>query len=129
MLRDRTPLAADLAAAAMGAVAMRAVQAELGTSSHALGTPTPSQPGEPPSLITGQLRRSVIMRPKGRAHVQVGATTVYARIQELGGAAGRNHASQLPARPYLKAAMRKLAASGEMRKAAIKVIRSVLLEE
>ena len=110
----------------MGAVAMREVQRQLGLSSHDAGTATPSPPGQPPSLITGQLRRSVIMRPKGKAHVQVGATAVYARIQELGGAAGRNHASQLPARPYLKAAMRKLAASGEMRKAAIKVIRSVL---
>jgi len=126
MLRARTPAAAELAATAMGAVAMREVQRQLGLSSHDAGTPTPSRPGEPPSLITGQLRRSVIMKPKGKAHVQVGATTVYARIQELGGNAGRNHASHLPARPYLRAAMRKLAASGEMRKAAIKVIRSVL---
>lgn len=112
----------------MGAVAMRAVQAELSTSSHDPGTATPSQPGEPPSIITGQLRRSVIMRPKGRGHVQVGATAVYARIQELGGDAGRNHASHLPARPYLKAALEKLAASGELRKAALKVIRAALEE-
>jgi phage gpG-like protein len=110
----------------MGAVAMRAVQAELGTTSHDPGTLTPSKPGEPPSLITGQLRRSVIMRSKGRAHVQVGATAVYARIQELGGNAGRGGTSHLPARPYLRTAMRKLAVSGEMRKAALKVIRAVL---
>jgi len=105
---------------------MRAVQQELGLSSHGRGTPTPAAPGEPPSLITGQLRRSVIMRPKGRAHVQVGATAVYARIQELGGDAGRGHSAHLPPRPYLAAALKKITESGEARKAALKVIRTVL---
>lgn len=123
-LRDRAPETADLAAAAMAAVAMAAVQRELGRTSHDPGTLTPSQPGEPPSLITGQLRRSVIMKPKGPGHVQVGATTVYARIQELGGWTGRGHATYLPPRPYLKAALVKLAESGELTKAAAKVIRA-----
>lgn len=127
-MRERTPAAAQAAAVAMGAVAMREVQRQLSLSEHDPGTATPSQPGEPPSLITGQLRRSVIMKPKGRAHVQVGATTVYARIQELGGDAGRNHATHLPPRPYLKAALEKLAESGALTKAAAKVIRAVLLE-
>jgi phage gpG-like protein len=125
-LRVRTPAIADLAATAMGAVAMREVQRQLGLTEHSLGTPTPSQPGQPPSLVTGQLRRSVVMVPKGRAHVQVGATTVYARIHELGGNAGRNHASYLPPRPYLKPALRKLSESGALTKAAAKVIRAAL---
>jgi phage gpG-like protein len=126
LLRDRAPVTADLAAAAMAAVVMRAVQEELGKTSHDPGTATPSQPGEPPSLITGQLRRSVIMKTKGRGHIQVGATAVYARIQELGGDAGRGHRSHLPPRPYLAPAVKRLAASGALTKAAAKVIRTLL---
>jgi phage gpG-like protein len=125
-LRVRTPVVADLAATAMAAVAMREVQRQLGLTEHSLGTPTPSAPGEPPSLVTGQLRRSVRMIPKGRAHVQVGATTVYARIQELGGDAGRGHATHLPRRPYLAAALKKVTESGALTKAAAKVIRAAL---
>jgi phage gpG-like protein len=124
--RARTPAIADLAATAMAAVAMREVQRQLGLTEHSLGTPTPSAPGEPPSLVTGQLRRSVVMIPKGRAHVQVGATTVYARIQELGGDAGRDHSAHLPPRPYLAPALRKLAESGDLTKAAAKVIRAAM---
>lgn len=126
MLRARTPAIADAAAVAMAAVAMREVQRQLGLTEHSLRTPTPSAPGEPPSLVTGQLRRSVVMKPKGRAHVQVGATTVYARIQELGGDAGRNHASHLPPRPYLAPALKRLTASGALTRAAAKVIRAAL---
>jgi phage gpG-like protein len=125
-LRLRSPGIADAAAAAMAAVAMREVQRQLGLTEHSLGTATPSQPGEPPSLVTGQLRRSVVMVPKGPGHVQVGATTVYARIQELGGDAGRDHASHLPPRPYLAPALKRLAASGALTKAAAKVIRAAL---
>lgn len=126
LLRDRAPVTADLAASAMAAVVMRAVQEELGKTSHDPGTATPSQPGEPPSLITGQLRRSVIMKRKGRGHIQVGATTVYARIQELGGDAGRDHRAHLPPRPYLAPTVKRLAASGALTKAAAKVIRALL---
>lgn len=125
-LRVRTPVIADLAATAMAAVAMREVQRQLGLSDHSPGTPTPSQPGGPPSLVTGQLRRSVIMKPKGRARVQVGATTIYARIQELGGDAGRGHASHLPPRPYLAPALKKLIESGALTRAAAKVISAAL---
>lgn len=103
---------------------MAEAQRQLGLSSHGKDTPTPAAPGEPPSLITGQLRRSVRMIPKGPGHVQVGATTVYARIQELGGWAGSGHASYLPPRPYLKPALRNSRTA--MRAAAVKVIATVL---
>jgi phage gpG-like protein len=108
----------------MAAVLMAETERQLGLSDHARGTPTPSSPGEPPSLITGQLRRSVIMEPKGPGHVRVGATTVYARIQEFGGDAGKDHASHLPPRPYLRPAL--LASSKAMRVAALKVIAAAL---
>jgi phage gpG-like protein len=77
---------------------------ELSTSSHPRGTPTPSRPGEPPSLVSGTLRRSV--RVQGPTNIDatsytasVGPTAIYGRIQELGGEAGRW--SYLPPRPYM----------------------------
>lgn len=81
-----------------------AVKITLTTTSHARGTLTPSRPGEPPSLITGHLRGSVEVdgparRGEYRWEAQVGPTAVYARIQELGGVAGRG--AYLPPRPYL----------------------------
>lgn len=68
--------------------------------------PEPSAPGEPPALQTGTLRRSVkaeaVRGGAGVYSTRVGARTVYARIQELGGRAGKNHSAHLPPRPYLK---------------------------
>jgi phage gpG-like protein len=88
-------------------------KAKLSQTSHARGTPTPSKPGEPPSLINGRLRSSVTHTPpaptgNGRWTCVIGPTTVYSRIQELGGWAGRGHQSHLPARPYLKPAAHEL---------------------
>jgi len=92
-------------------IAHRAVAVELTRKTHPPGTLTPSLPGEPPALITGNLRRSAQDRAPqriGRA-IWEGAlrmTAVYARIQELGGWAGRDHASHLPPRPYIAPAVR-----------------------
>lgn len=89
----------------------RAEKRNLRRRTHPLGTPTTSPPGEPPALVTGHMRASWRMR---NAH-QVGAhrfrgyggnTSVQARIQELGGRAGRGHRAKLPPRPYLEPAVR-----------------------
>jgi phage gpG-like protein len=114
------------AAEAMAAVGERAIKQELATSSHDRGTPTPSGPGEPPSLVSGQLRRSVRMTKIEKTGAwawtaHVAPTTVYARIQELGGWAGRGHRSHLPPRPYVKPAVLKSAMKA--RDAAIEVFR------
>lgn len=115
-------MAAVRAAAAVEVAAKR----KLGASSHSKGTPTPSKPGQPPSLITGTLRRSVRSFPAERVganawQTQVGPTAVYARIQELGGTLGANprhgmwrRPATLPARPYLTPAVRELIDSGEL---------------
>jgi phage gpG-like protein len=100
------------------AVASR-TQRKLTTSSHKKGTPTPSQPGEPPSLITGQLRRSTKIVPAvpiftGAWQSSVGPTAAYARVQELGGTTGRSGATRLPARPYLGPTVREMISSGEL---------------
>lgn len=90
--------------------AIRLVQAAamimLTTTSHAPGTPTPSSPGEPPSLITGRLRGSMEVEPPqqvgdARWEARTGPTAVYGRIQELGGICGAGHRTHLPPRPYL----------------------------
>lgn len=81
----------------------RNAKAELTTSSHRADERTPSMPGEPPSLVTGNLRRSITVTGPTKVgpagwRGQVGPTAIYGRIQELGGRAGR---TTLPARPYL----------------------------
>lgn len=85
----------------------RAAKQQLTTSSHAVNEPTPSAPGEPPSLVTGNLRRSItVTGPEevgpAKWRGEVGPTAVYGRIHELGGQAGH---STLPARPYMQPAL------------------------
>lgn len=97
----------------------REIKKELSKSSHSRGTPTPSSPGEPPSLVTGTLRRSISVKGPhplgmGRWEAQIGPTAVYGRIQELGGVTGRRSAATLPARPYVTPAFRRLAATGAL---------------
>jgi hypothetical protein len=75
----------------------------LSLTSHKQGTPTPSAPGSPPSLVTGQLRRSIQVEGPSRSGIgqwsaKTSANTVYAAVQERGG----NH---LPARPYMAPAL------------------------
>lgn len=94
-------------------------KAKLTTSSHKKGTPTPSRRGEPPSLVSGTLRRSVKVVPAiplgaGVWQASVGPTAVYARVQELGGACGRGLHTVLPPRPYLSPALQEAIDSGEL---------------
>lgn len=88
------------------AILERGAKEKLRKTSHTKRTPTPSSPGSPPSLISGALMRSVTTRgPVGGGGTwtgSVGPTTIYGRIQELGGVTGRHHAVTLPARPYMK---------------------------
>ena len=87
----------------------KAAKEKLGETSHERGTPTPSAPGDPPSLITGNLRRSITVNGPNATQVggfpgwraEIGPTAVYGRVQELGGWAG--HAN-LPPRPYMQPA-------------------------
>lgn len=85
----------------------RRTKEKLAEKTHQRGTPTPSGAGEPPALITGNLRRSIrVSGPERemegwRGHV--GPTAAYGRAQELGGGP-RN----LPARPYLRPSLDEL---------------------
>jgi phage gpG-like protein len=86
----------------------RAAKANLALGTHRRGEPTTSAPGEPPDLVTGNLRRGVqVTGPEAVGATgwrgEVGPTAIYGRIQELGGITGAHH-SVLPARPYMQPA-------------------------
>ena len=49
---------------------------------------------------TGQLAASVVTA-HGKDFAQIGSNKVYAAIQQLGGSAGVNSRTEIPARPYL----------------------------
>lgn len=85
-------------------------------TTHRPGTKTPSRPGNPPSLVTGTLRRSMKTVPaeaisKTAWKSQVGPTVVYARVQELGGS---TKTTTLKARPYLGPTLARLTDSGAL---------------
>lgn len=100
-VRGMTP---DLLDDAVEMVRWQAVNL-LSLTSHEPGTPTPSAPGDPPSMISGDLAASVvpseIVGDGDTWTVEIGPTTVYGRIQELGGICGKGYKTALPPRPYM----------------------------
>ena len=122
-LGAKADLAAMAGAKAGAAVAEASIKRQLSVYSHRRGTPTPSPPDAPPAVISGTLRRSVMVETRP-GYVAVGPSVVYARIQELGGATGRHHRTTLPPRPYVQPAYST--AYGEMQTAALAAIRRTL---
>jgi phage virion morphogenesis protein len=57
-------------------------------------------PGHKLLVMSGRLRNSITQKVDGN-RLLIGSNVIYARIHQLGGAAGRSHASKIPARPYL----------------------------
>ena len=51
--------------------------------------------------VTGQLASSVTTR-YGKLKAVIGSNLVYARIHQMGGFAGINRSTKIPARPYMK---------------------------
>lgn len=105
---ERTVEATHAATEASAEIVREAVQDNLRLSYY----PPASEPGDPPAWRTGWLHDSVYVRVlaledgwQGRIY----PSTVYARIQELGGNAGRNHASYLPPRQYVEPASNETA--------------------
>lgn len=90
---------ARAAADAMAEAAEAALKAVLGGGS-------PSAPGTPPGRRSGRLQDAVKAKPAfpvgaARWEAHTAALIVYARIHEVGGRTGRNHATYLPPRPYV----------------------------
>lgn len=138
-MQDAAPAATRAAVTAMGLLMTAETKITLTMhGGHAEGTPTPSPPGSPPAIISGDLRRSIIpLPPEGGGpvwSVTVGGTVIYARIQELGGGIDAKNFPQLgnpiagffgkhvdlPARPYLKPTAEKIIGSGKATQAACK---------
>lgn len=82
------------------------------TTSHKRGTPSPSKAGTPPSVISGTLRRSFVSDAPtavtGGYSGRTFPTSVQARILELGGYAGRDDATYIPAHPYMAPTLKKI---------------------
>lgn len=96
-----------------GATAVREIKLQI-RGSHKRGTKTPSKHGEPPTNISGDLRRSIKYnsKRKGFASYEViaGPTMIYGRAVELGQSrwgAGVNY-------PYVKPAAKLLTENGKL---------------
>jgi hypothetical protein len=90
------------------------VKARLSEFPHPRSEPTETIPFKgPPGLISGDLRDSVtveVMSVSG--FVKVYPSTVYARIQEIGGWTGNHHMQFLPPRPYFLTTVKELDTAG-----------------
>lgn len=103
------------AAAAKSAVVlqkqMKDVMTQAGTS--------PSAPGNPPAIVTGNLRRSIQMQKVQEKNYKVGSALDYARFLEFG-------TSKMAARPWLNRSYNL--AKSAMSKAASNAIKKVYRE-
>lgn len=86
---------------------------------------TPSQRASSESGVTlqhtGRLAASIVT-DYDAASVVIGSNAEYARIHQLGGQAGRGHAIELPARPYLP-----VTADGDLQPEASEVVLGTVL--
>jgi phage gpG-like protein len=90
-IRAKAAGPAPLAACrALQKAAVTGVQTTLSMSSHAKGTRTPSPKGQPPSKVSGDLRKSVkpvipaFLVGEGAAWCAVGSSLIYAPVHEFG---------------------------------------------
>ncbi len=133
-IRDLAAADAPLAACtALGRAAETAVKVTLSSSTHSKGTVTPSEKGQPPSLISGDLRRSIRRSTPygtgpGAYQCQVGSLLIYAPVHEYGTTIHTRVAPYLqfyyggswhevtqvtiPKRPYLATATAAMIATG-----------------
>lgn len=100
---DRVRPATEAGVQAAGEVVKEEIQANLSRSHY----PPVSDPGSPPAYRSGFLHDEVYTRTVEQDtgyQERIFPSTVYARIQELSGWAGRGHRSFLPQRPYVRPA-------------------------
>ena len=118
---------------ALGAAGETATKLTLTKRTHTAGTPTPSAPGQPPALVSGALRRSVIRAPAraigpGNAAQLMACHVIYGAVHEFGPVTIRSKGNYplrnkntgqvfgprvvIPRRPWMKPSMEALVASG-----------------
>jgi hypothetical protein len=136
VIAARAGTEAPLAAVrALGAAGETATKLTLTKRTHALGTPTPSQPGQPPALVSGKLRRGVhrtparAMGPGMAMQVMglIGPAMIYGPVHEFGPVTitAKNFPQlgnptvgffgpqvRIPRRPWMKPSMDALVSSG-----------------
>jgi hypothetical protein len=137
-VRARAEISAPAAAAtAAGQAGETMVKMVLQVRTHELGTPTPSQPGQPPAKISGALARSIQRTPTvrlgaGIASTAWGSKLIYAPVQEYGAVISAKNFPQLgnptvgffgkhvriPPRPFMELSTRRLMYSGTLTRVA-----------
>jgi len=100
------------------------VMKSLITGRHKMGTPTPSKPGQPPTNVTGNLRRSItssVRRGFGASYIAtVGPTMIYSRALELG--MGKNNIKY----PFVLPTGRLMLTTGRARATYVNALRYAL---
>lgn len=100
---ERTQEATQAAAREGGGIVREAIQDNLRRSYY----PPSSTPGDPPAWRTGFLHDSVyvhVLPVDSGWQARIYPSTVYARIQELGGVTGAGYRTHLQPRPYVQPA-------------------------
>jgi phage gpG-like protein len=136
-LKGSVATAAAPVANAMGETMKNRVQVILKEKSHAPGEFYRAQAGASPAYATGNLSRSIVRTPAFgglRATSMVGATAVYAGVQEFGGYTWGNHGFMhwvnsagswfmktvyIPEHPYMRPAVEGVIRDGSLRQSAI----------
>lgn len=88
------------------------IQAEIQENQLIRGSDDPLARAHPKRLTsrTGRLRDSIAVDRSGLPDsILIGSNVVYGAIHEFGGAAGRNLAATLPARPYMQPGLEAVA--------------------
>lgn len=146
----RVPGAAAPAALSMAEKYREAVQVRLMLINHAPFTFTPSPPGFYPALISGNLRRRVLLTGAGGGggvgYASVSSTAFYAAIQEYGhtmhahrlgkpmtwfngGSWWSKYEVTVPPRPYMRPTTIQMIASGALQRAAIDAFNAIVWGE
>ena len=147
-MRQAAATEAPLAACrALGQAAETAVKVTLSQTTHREGSETPAERGQPPSLVSGRLRRSVTRTPPrltepGAAMCLVGSVVIYASVHEFGPVTITSHGNYplrnrrtgqvfgrqvvIPRRPFLEPTARRLESTGIARRVTEAAFRDAL---
>ena len=91
---------------------------------HKMGTPTPSKPGQPPTNVTGTLKKYIssnVKRGFGLSYIAiVGSTAVYSKNLELG--MGKNNVKY----PFILPTARIMLTTGRARATYVRALRYAL---
>lgn len=82
-------------------IAQRVAEAVMAEIDSGWSANTPSEPGEAPAIVSGNLAGSITIEQRGNAEVRVGSTASYAPFLEFG-------TSEIEMRPWLRPAVERV---------------------